>query len=367
MTDRLLRRLTTLALAGGLLGWILTPLAALAQDGEPRTDPPATKSGNVPQVPDSRPGTLVPPVTELLPPVPASENDPAPPGTRAVPPGAVDDQGRPLTPAQAALRARQMQGILSVEGVVIGIEQPQGAEGATSKLPNEKVRLIVDPTQTWDSFVLAGPSNISEDQKGPSATAPPTAADANAEKPAPLVAAAAAAARAAARELKVDDDATTDVPADDPAAGEPADGDPASAIGVLVTARTRVFVHARTKDGIDLMNMATASSPNVRPDGTGVTGRVAEAPPTAMRTNFTNIHVGSFVSIRYRTVDDVNQAVNVNLIELPIIAPGDASELPGEAPIPVRSPGVSGIPTDETVPGGVPATPGGSVPTTLPR
>jgi hypothetical protein len=61
--------------------------------------------------------------------------------------------------------------------------------------------------------------------------------------------------------------------------------------------------------------------------------------------------------------------VNLNLIELPILPPGDAARIRGLEPVPAGNAGVNGIPTDEgaaparvpAVPG-QPVSPGGSIP-----
>jgi hypothetical protein len=364
-------RLVALALAGGTLGFSAGPALCLAQDGQPETEGPVTRPGTTEQVPDVDPTNPPRTTDELLPPVPASVVDPAPPGTRAVPPGAVGHPGvrSPLTPSQAAeARARQLQGINRIEGVVIAIEKPEGDAADSSKPANAKVRLIIDPSQSWEDFAASGPLNIAEDQKGPTTSAPPAEGDDADAKANPLVEAAAAAVRAADRKLN-DADTRADEPKDVEGAAAPATSDRQANIPVLVTARTHVFVHARSEDGTDLFHMATASSPRVRPDGVAVKGRASTPPPGPMETNFTNIHVGSFVSIRYRAVGDVNQAVNLNLIELPILPPGDAARIRGLEPVPAGNAGVNGIPTDEgaaparvpAVPG-QPVSPGGSIP-----
>lgn len=360
-------RLAAFVLASGLLGLILAPASTFAQDGQRRTESPVTTPETDELLPREDPISRPKTTADLLPPVPASANDPAPPGTLAVPPEAINNpQGRALTPAQAAMRARQLQGINRVEGVVIAIEQPEGAEGDTAKLPNEKVRLIIDPSQTWEDFAFSGPLNIDENQDGPSATAPPIEGAEPTNPPAGAAVPAGEPAPAAAPPVNAADrepnDANTRVGAEPnaaPVAEDPAAARP-GAVDVAVTARTHVFVHARTKDGIDLLNMATASSPNLRAGRVGVTGTVVREPAARpIETNFTNIHVGSFVSVRYRPVNGTNQAVNVSLIELPLLSPDEAAQLPGGEPIPAARPGVSGIPTDASaVPVRVPAIPG---------
>src|SRR5690606_730694 len=52
-------------------------------------------------------------------------------------------------------------------------------------------------------------------------------------------------------------------------------------------------------------------------------------------TNFTNIKVGSYVAVRYRPVGQRNEAVNINLIELPLNPPVERPEAPATGTEPV--------------------------------
>ncbi|HEU5115337.1 MAG TPA: hypothetical protein VFT74_01535, partial [Isosphaeraceae bacterium] len=137
-------------------------LPAMAQDGLRRTGVPVTNPETDKEI--HRP---VPPVNptedsaDLLPPVPASINDPAPFGTRAV--GVAP--GAPGTvPPGAAVEARQGQpnqavlaGIHQSEGVVIGIEQPKDSDSSSSSAGQELVRLKFDPNQSWLQYSTEGP------------------------------------------------------------------------------------------------------------------------------------------------------------------------------------------------------------------
>lgn len=363
---------TRLALAGGLLALLSGPLIAAAQDGDRPTQGPVTDPKTNDTIP--RPATSTPPVrdtSEILPPVPASELSPAPPGTRAVPveqlPGEdVDPATRPRAAVPAApgqaIPGRQARGavagVRTVEGVVVAIERPEGSEAGPQA--NEKVRLIIDPTREWIDFASAGPRN---DPQGPAG-----AGDEQAEATdRPLVDAAARAAAASREELK-DDEAPAD-PADRPDAPPAVEGE--HTIPVVITAGTRVYAHARTADGVDMHGLPTASSPRAVRRGVGVTGRVPQGEVNReMETNFTNIHVGSFVSVRYREVGDALQAVNVNLVELPLDAPDPAAgTAPAAGAAPVPADPAAGVPPVDAIPreGGqppvrVPVVPGRPVP-----
>ncbi len=316
---------------------ILASTPALAQDGQRRTGDPVDRprtDKNIPRADTSNP----PPETtnQILPPVPASLEDPAPPGTNAVP--ALPNAGRPGVPArpgQAAGRAvpgqqgRPIPGIRSVEGVVVQINRTSKDDASQPGLQNELIRLTVDPSQTWTEYATVGPETPAEDK-----ATPPDAK--KSDDKAPI-------AKAVKSVVKgvLADDKNPGLTASErkPSNGPSQTGN----VEVAVTNRTRVFVHARSPEGINLYGAATISSPDTTPSGVGVTGHVPNRPrPAELATNFTNIKVGSFVSIRYRNVQGTNEAFNVNLIELPLVDPGEelgTAGLPGRpAAAPVANP-----------------------------
>jgi hypothetical protein len=282
-----------LAFGGALLALFLAPLPAPAQDGQTETEGPVTDPRTDKLIP--RPNTSTPPqqtTDQLLPPVPASVQDPAPPGTNAVP--ALPGRAVAPRPGAAGRQPATRPGVRTVEGVVIAIEQPEGDEGASPKPAVEKVRLVIDPGQDWFQFVSQGPANIREDRSGPSRTAPEPAdeADDQARPKENKLAEAVAGAAKVVRDELADDHADKAGEADRPAA-----------VPVVLTSQTRVYAHARTEDGVDLHNVATASSPATRPDGVGVNGRLPRrAVDQGLPTNFTNIHVATPAAIPARPV-----------------------------------------------------------------
>ncbi len=118
---------------------------------------------------------------------------------------------------------------------------------------------------------------------------------------------------------------------------------------LAVTKRTHVYVFARSPEGVNLYGARTFDSPEpvnpLSPRGDLVrTDRdaVARGPQT---TNWTNIREGAFVEVRYKPgKDGMNEALNVSLVELPLISP----ETP-ETPI------VPGSNVDRTPPRSIPA------------
>lgn len=360
------RRAATLL--GGALGGLLllASVPARAQDGQGPTGDPVTAPGTNRQNP--RANTSTRPrerVDEILPPVPASPNDPAPPGTNPEPVGRGARVPGTPQPGQAAGRTLRgparnpaQRGIRVAEGVVVDISRPDSGDQAGQGRTNELVRLTIDPAQGWDDFVGSGPRAPDAGEAAPAARPRAEGEDAEQEQTRP--------ADAGDAEAK-------DRP-DDAEQAEPAPEDRPPTVDVVVTNRTRVFVHARSAGGVDMIGVATASSPDLEPSGVGVTGRVPGRPRATLQTNFTNIKVGSYVSIRYRDVRGVNEAVNVNLIELPLNPPDEGAELQGAPtgapPVPADT-----APTGAT-PGGVgsggrpgpdPAVPGRPVPPGLPR
>ncbi len=151
-------------------------------------------------------------------------------------------------------------------------------------------------------------------------------------------------------------------------------GGPTSPIMTLVVSKnSHIFVHARTREGQDLYGVPTISSPNNQPDGEGVNGRLPLQRPHPAETNFTNIKEGSFVSVRYRMAGNVAEVINLNLIEYPVLTPGEAAEVPGGVPAAVPGGQVgpsAGRPAaaPEGAPARVPVVPGRTVsPGLLPK
>lgn len=300
---------------------------AMAQDGQREPGVPVTNPET-----DKEIGRPLPPVnptedsSDLLPPVPASINDPAPFGTRAVgvspaAPGA----GASTAPDRQANRA-ELAGIRRVEGVVIGVEPAVDQKAGGKALDHELVRLRFDPNQSWLKFSTDGPqlkptaSPVSETRKGPREVvrdAPPQAGSGPAEP------------------------------------GGPTD----PLMTLVVTKHSRIYVHARTREGQDLYGVPTASSPSNRPSGRGVTGRLPVERPAVKETNFTNIKEGSFLSVRYRMVGDLAEVINLNLIEYPVVTPGEAASVPGPTPtaVPGASVGPNAGASPKAAPGGAPA------------
>lgn len=336
------KRLRALIVRGLALAGILAfaNASTLAQDGQQETGPPVTEPGTNKFNP--RANTSTPPIQDAdqsLPPVPASIEDPAPPGTNAVPvvPGDIQ-RVRPRATRRAQSQDRVQ--ILSTEGVVVQIE-PFEDEPTRPGLRSNLVRLRIDPSQSWDEFAHSGPLTPAEDdaaldQAGPEdqPVAPREPRDrelesepqARADEETPIlndvqslvqdvkqvVRSAKAVAQPRQRDLEANDDGRDGI------------------VEVVVTNRTRVFVHARTAEGVDLFGAETISSPDMAPGGGDVPGLVRAEP---FSTNFTNIRVGSYVAVRYRPIGQRNEAVNVNLIELPLNPTFEDRAEPAEAEI----------------------------------
>lgn len=164
------KSLRQIARWGGACALMIGPTLALAQSGQPPTGPPTTAPLVNDDVKDRGTKTAPPRVTtEVLPPVPATASDPAPPGTRAVRvdlpaadpgtvpatvPGAVRAPATVPAAAPAATIRRPTPGVQSVEGVVTKV-MPPGKE-----LAEERKRFLLDPSQDWESFVTRGPAGL---------------------------------------------------------------------------------------------------------------------------------------------------------------------------------------------------------------
>ena len=356
-----------LALWGGTLILTLTPGLSRAQDGQQPVGPPVTEPRtNANKVNPAQPISDAPPAgtTRTLPGVPATADDPAPPGTRGVrvdpvigPDGAVGPTTTPAIPGartatgvlpaapagapgamtgRAPNSKRAMPGISQVEGVVTKLMKPG------DDLAEERIRFTLDPAQDWTSYVQYGPEGLPNRGDGVDGG------------------------------KKIDDQVQ---PAQADRAEAEAAGDQApDPIEMVLTRRTHVFTHGRTAEGYDVFGVNTLSSPGVETSRSGATLRPVDAAAAPTPASFTNIKEGSFLAVRYRKRGDVHEVLNVSLIEMPTIEtnPPTATEVgsataPGSIPSTTTIPGAiqAGTPTPSpaAIPGArvpaVPATPSG--------
>jgi len=302
------------AVRGGTLALLLGGSGvAFAQSGQPPIGPPVTdpvtnKNRTAPgELPAQRP------LGAELPPVPETATDPAPPGTRGVRVDGAQNGANPAAgrapgqnPAQAGGTAgRRASNIQVAEGVVTRLDR------AGKNINGELIRFAFDPTQDWHSYTNQGAQGVASKDAEPARDAKPArSADGNGEATSKVE----ADAKAALAGVEAANKATTvDTPKGDPQA------DPAQILEMAVTSRTYVYTHARAEDGTDMYGAATSASPVVTsprtaPGGVTSSGRVDQPLPT----NFTNIKEGSFVSVRYRKLGDVNEVLNLTLIEMPL-------------------------------------------------
>ena len=319
----------------------LAPLPAVAQDGQlptgPKVTAPATNANET--LTDQGAETVPRVISDVLTPVPATAADPAPPGTRAVRvDGPVTAEGVPIGAVPDRQRAGQPmgRGIRTAEGVVVGLSAPENLDESDARLI-----VTIDPTISWDEHY--GPGNSGAD------TTPSTLGDAAApavQETRQAAEAAQEAAQQAAQAAKQAADAANnprDVQAPsssgpqeraassvEPDQGEVDQANPSATqnpnrLTFVITKRTYIYAFARTAEGVDLYGASTVSSPdnaNVRSDG--VTGTPLVNPRPAQPTNFTNIREDSYVAVRYQRKGDQNIALNVNLIELPLLDPETA-------------------------------------------
>jgi hypothetical protein len=208
-----------------------------------------------------------------------------------------------------------------IEGVVTRISKPG------TDLPEERLHLTVDATQDWATYATQGPTGL------------PSRSEARSE-PAPAPA-----------------------------------GQDRGGIDLAVTRRSFIFAVARDRSGRTLPGVDTPSSPLPETSRTGDTTRPVVRSGEPQVASFTNIREGSFVSVQYRKVGDVNEAVRVNLIEMPtlstppsVVPTGDTS-----ASIPGTLPGRAGTTTGTASParngvdpgaGAAAGTPGSTLPAT---
>jgi len=142
---------------------------------------------------------------------------------------------------------------------------------------------------------------------------------------------------------------------------------------MVVTFRTNIYRHARTPEGVDLYGGVPGET-EVQTSRTGDTIRRIVPAQRAERANVTNIEEGSFVTVRYRRVGNVNEVLNLSVVELPRVTPDRESGLvpAGSAPGGGTGPGTptdTGIAPGTAVPSGAGA--GATIPPTtaplLPR
>jgi len=279
-------RLRRLAPFSGALVVGLSSVLAAAQDGIPPTGPPVTNPRTDRNNPAPPASTSPRNSGDVLPGVPATARDPAPPGTRAVrvdvPKAApVDVNPNAASPNAANRTAQRPAGanarVLMAEGVVTRLDR------AGKNVNGELERFAFDPSQDWNSYVNRGITGVPEkDADRPKTNAEIKAANEKQHEDAP---------------------------------------DRPKVMEMVITKRTYVYTYARNADGTDLYGVATASSPETTSSRTGLTSRPRPSPGTAngpAQTNFTNIREGSFVAVRYRKVGDLNEVLNLTLIEMPV-------------------------------------------------
>jgi len=173
---------------------------------------------------------------------------------------------------------------------------------AGKNVNGELERFAFDPSQNWASFVDRGPQSVTE--KG--ADRPKTTED---EKNA---------------NAKQHED-SPDTP---------------KVMEMVITKRTYVYTFARDAEGVDQYGAATSSTPDRINSRTGVTNHEPGQPPTGpVATNFTNLKEGSFVSVRYRKVGDVNEVLNLTMIETPLNPGGDVYGATSSSTTGSRAPG----------------------------
>lgn len=319
MHASLLRRLAPGAAA---LALGLVPALVWAQDASP-PGPPVTRPNTNQSTPANKtqaPANSQTPKTtaDVLPGVPSTARDPAPPGTRGVrvdvPKGANANGaavGRTNRTAQRSASARGQ--VFVAEGVVTRIDR------AGKTVNGELERFAFDPSQDWNSYMTRGAQQAVVD---------------NDEEP------------KTKKEVK---DANARSERDETAIP--------NTMEMVITRRTYTFTHARSEDGVDMYNAATSATPDTSSSRTGLTRRTPSSAPASSSanltstaantptsvaspttstppgggtaggaggglggtpTNFTNIREGSFVAVRYRKVGDVNEVLNLTLIELPL-------------------------------------------------
>jgi len=279
-------RLRRLVPFGGALIVGLGSVLAVAQDGAPPTGPPVTNPRTDRNNPTPPASTTPKNTSDVLPGIPATARDPAPPGTRGVrvdlPKGA-NGNGDVNRTAQRPVPGNSR--VFTAEGVVTRLDR------AGKNVNGELERFAFDPSQDWTTYVNRGITGVPEkDADRPKTNSEIKAANEKQHEDAP---------------------------------------DKPKVMEMVITKRTYVYTYARHPDGTDMYGVATASSPETRSSRSGLTSRPNTAPATGpMQTNFTNIKEGSFVAVRYRKVGDLNEVLNLTLIEQPVNA-AEAATPPG--------------------------------------
>ncbi len=269
------RTLRTPAPWGVAFALSLAPLLAVAQDGQlptgPKVTAPATNANET--LTDQGAETVPRVISDVLPPVPATAADPAPPGTRAVRvDGPVTAEGVPIGTVPDRQRAGQPmgRGIRSAEGVVVGLSAPENLDESDARLI-----VTIDPTISWDEQYGPGNSGAATTPSTLGAADDPVvqetrqAADAAQE--------AAQAAKQAAQAAKQAADAvnnprafkasTSNGPQDradtsvEPNQGEVDQTNPSATqnpnrLTFVITKRTYIYAFARTAEGVDLYGAA---------------------------------------------------------------------------------------------------------------
>lgn len=349
------------------------PGMASAQDGQlpvgPRTTStdPASFESRRGQIPGESNVNL----REVLPPVPATASDPAPPGTRAVrvdTPVPVEGPSAPH-PASSEPVSPSPRGV-SVGEIAAGIDDPavRRAEGFVRSVhrpanlddPDAHWIVTIDTSATWADH--QGPSRTIRERvpvpspradrettaeaapNDPVATAPQSEPKVNQPETAPTpdeipVPPAIEETLESLSDGLAPAPGTPapDAPAPLPADLVPADGTSRNLMTVEIPSRTPILVHARTSKGTDLPATATRSTPTteggaIRPRATASGG---------LPTNVTNIREGSYLQVNYRASGDRNRAVSVALIELPLREPATTpgAEVRSGTNVPAATPG----------------------------
>ncbi|HEV3163332.1 MAG TPA: hypothetical protein VGZ22_04785 [Isosphaeraceae bacterium] len=237
---------------------LINSTISLAQDGQPATGPSATPprtNNHAGNVGRSTPNTPGRQTTDLAAPVPATV-----PGAGLR--GARLDLPRAAVRPVAAVPFTPPQagvGIQIMEGVITQV-MPAGRN-----VPGEQIRITIDPDQDWTSFVTTGPLGYADRSLRPGAepTGPP-------------------------------------------------------GLDMTLTSGSYIASYERTTEGYDLLGVSLpprSESRNSRP----ATGSQAPAEFRATPTGAASIRQGGFVSVRYRSVGNMNEVLNLNLISVPSI------------------------------------------------
>jgi len=343
--------LRRLAPGASALALGLTSALAVAQDGSP-PGPPVNRPNTNQDTPANNrkipaAGNTPKTTSDILPGVPATARDPAPPGTRGVRVdvpvnGAPGAAGAAAAPGRVARRPAVQGRVYTAEGVVTRIDR------AGHKVNGELERFAFDPNQDWYSYVTRGAQGVMDREEGKATNRAEQRREEKAQQ-------------------QANDNAETNLNGDN----KP------GVMEMVITKRTYTYTHARSEDGVDLYSGATMASPDTNTSRSGLTHRTAPpgagaltTPPAAgaapaastvpvapgsggglggAPTNFTNIREGSYVAVRYRKVGDVNEVLNLTLIDLPL-APTGVEPGPAGGPLGAPGAGASGAAAAGTIP-----------------